>query len=94
MNESDLNFLQQIGSTEETTFNELCTALGDDCPGDKAAWRDLFAKIRDLERQCYIEVTRTAGKIDGLMLTESGASLIRDRLDSQRGLLSQLQERR
>jgi hypothetical protein len=92
MNESDLNFLSLIASTEETTFNELCTALGDDCPepGDKGGWRDLFAKIRDLERQCYIEVTRTAGKIDGLMLTESGAALIRDRLDSQRGLLSQM----
>ena len=46
--------------------------------------------LRELERQCYIEVTRTAGKIDGLMLTESGAALIRDRLDSQRGLLSQM----
>lgn len=90
MNESDLNLLSLIASTEELSFNELCTALGDDCPDSKDGWRDLFQKIRDLERQCYIEVTRTAGKIDGLMLTESGAALIRDRLDSQRGLLSQM----
>ena len=88
MNEKDLEFLSLIASTEEMSFNELCTALGDDCPDNKAEWRDLFAKIRDLERQCYVEVTRTAGKIDGLMLTESGAGLIRDRLDAQRGLLS------
>lgn len=89
MNEDDLDFLSLIASTEETTFNELCSALRDDCPepGDKSGWRDLFQKIRDLERQSYIEVTRTQGKIDGLMLTESGAGLIRDRLDAKRGLL-------
>lgn len=90
MNEQDIEFLSLIGSTEETTFNELCSALGDDCPGDKDGWRDLFARIRDLERQCYVEVTRTSGKIDGLMLTESGASMIRERLDKKRGLLSLL----
>lgn len=88
MNENDIEFLSLIGSTEETTFNELCSALGDDCPDNKYAWRDLFAHIRDLERQSYIEVTRTQGKIDGIQLTESGASLIRDRLDAKRGLLS------
>ena len=87
MSENDLDFLSLIASTEETTFNELCSALGDDCPQDKDGWRELFTRIRDLERQCYIEVTRTAGKIDGLMLTESGAGLIRDRLDAKRGLL-------
>jgi hypothetical protein len=87
MTEQDLEFLSLIGSTEETSFSELCQQLGDDCPDDKAGWRDLFAKIRDLERQCYLEVTRTQGRIDGLMLTESGAGLIRDRLDAKRGLL-------
>lgn len=87
MSEDDLKFLSLIASTEETTFNELCTALGDDCPHETSGWRDLFQQIRELESQGYIEVTRTAGKIDGLMLTESGAGLIRDRLDAQRGLL-------
>ena len=90
MNEKDLDFLALIGSTEETTFNELCSALGGDCPDNKDEWRQLFAQIRDLERQSYVEVTRTAGKIDGLMLTDSGAALIRDRLDKKKGLLSLL----
>lgn len=87
MNEQDIEFLSLIGSTEGTTFNELCAALGDDCPSEKSEWRELFERIRDLERQCYIEVSRTQGKIDSLMLTESGAGLIRERLDSKRGLL-------
>jgi len=88
MNEQDLEFLSLIGSTEESTFNELCSALGDDCPTEKGEWRELFERIRDLEKQGYIEVTRTQGKIDGLQLTEQGAGLIRDRLDAKRGLLS------
>lgn len=88
MNEQDIEFLSLIGSTECTTFNEMCSALGDDCPSEKSEWAALFTRIRDLERQCYIEVTRTAGKIDGLILSESGRAMIRDRLDRKRGLLS------
>ena len=90
MTENDLQFLSLIGSTEETTFNELCTGLGDDCPDDTAGWRALFQRIREFERQGYVEVARTQGKIDSLQLTESGAGLIRDRLDAKRGLLSTL----
>ncbi len=86
MNEQDLDLLSHIGSTEETTFNELCRALGDDCPREKSEWRELFARINDLERQLYVEVTRLNGKIDGMILTESGANLIRDRNDSKREL--------
>lgn len=90
MNEQDLDLLGHIGSTEETTFNELCRALGDDCPGEKSEWRKLFQRINDLERQCYIEVSRLNGKIDGIILTESGANLIRERNDSKRPLLQML----
>ena len=88
MTESDLDFLSLIGSTEETSFSELCAALGEDCPRDKDGWRELFNQIRRLEQSEHIGVIRTAGKIDGIILTESGASLIRDRLDAKRGLLS------
>lgn len=87
MTEADLDLLGHIGSTEETTFNELCRALGDDCPREKSEWRELFNRINDLERQCYIEVSRLGGKIDGIILTEAGANLIRDRNDSKRDLL-------
>lgn len=87
MNDAGLDLLGHIGSTEETTFNELCRALGDDCPREKSGWRELFQRINDLERQCYIEVSRLNGKIDGIILTESGANLVRDRNDAKRGLL-------
>ena len=90
MNEDDLNFLSLIGSTESTSFGELCSAMGDDCPSEKSEWRALFQRIRDLERESYIEVSRTAGKIDSLLLTEAGANLVRERLDAKRGLLSLL----
>lgn len=88
MTEDDLNFLSLIASTEETSFNELCSALGEDCPHDKNGWRKLFSRIRSLEDRGFVGVIRTAGKIDGMLLTESGAALIRERLDRKRGLLS------
>jgi len=88
LSEEDLDFLALIGSTEETSFNELCSALGDDCPHEKSEWRDLFMKIERMERDGYIEVSRLNGRLEGLMLSESGASLIRERLDAKRGLLS------
>lgn len=90
MNEEDLNFLSLIPSTEPFTFNELCQALGDDCPHDKGEWRALFMRLENFESDGYIEVSRVAGKIDGVQLTESGAALIRDRNDKKRGLLSLL----
>ena len=87
MNDSDLDFLGLIPCTEPFTFNELCQALGDDCPHDKGAWRALFVRLEGFETEGYVEVSRVAGKIDGVQLTESGAALIRDRNDSKRGLL-------
>lgn len=90
MNDDDLDFLGLIPSTEPFTFNELCQALGDDCPHDKTEWRALFQRLERFEQDGYIEVSRVAGKIDGVQLTESGAALIRDRNDSKRGLLSVL----
>lgn len=88
MSEDDLKFLSLIGSTEESSFNELCSALGDERPSEKSEWRELFVKIERLEREGYLGVVRANGKIDGLLLSETGAALIRDRLDANRGLLS------
>lgn len=90
MNDTDLDFLALVPSTEPFTFNELCQALGDDCPHDKTEWRALFVRLEGFEADGYIEVSRIAGKIDGVQLTESGAALIRDRNDQKRGLLSLL----
>jgi hypothetical protein len=90
MNEEDLDFLALIPSTEPFTFNELCGALGDDCPREKAEWRALFTRLDGFESEGYLEVSRVAGKIDGVQLTECGAALIRDRNDKKRGLLGLL----
>lgn len=90
MNEEDLNFIALIPSTEPATFNELCQALGDDRPRERTEWRLLFLRLERFEAEGYLEVSRVAGKIDGVQLTESGAALIRDRNDKKRGLLSML----
>ena len=90
MNEDDLKFLELIGSTEETSFNELISMLGDDKPQERSEWRTLFLRIERYEADGYLEVSRAQGRIDGMQLTESGAALIRDRLDKKRGLLSLL----
>lgn len=80
--------LAAIGSTEETTFSEFCNALAGDCPEGKDEWREMFSTLRQLERDGWIEVSKTDGKIDGLILSEAGANRIREKLDKRRGLLS------
>lgn len=84
--------LSCIGSTEPSTFSELCQALGDDLPerGDKAGWRQVFTLVESGERMGFIEVDRVAGKIDSLMLTRQGADRVRGKLDAKRGLLAGL----
>lgn len=88
MNEQDIEFLLLIPSTEPASFSEMCSALGGDIPTDKAGWRELFAKIKRLEVDGYVEVERTGGNLEGIQLSAAGAALIRDRLDRKRGLLS------
>jgi len=78
--------MKAIGSTEETTFKEFCSALEEDCPSGSAEWSVMFQKLRQLEASNMIQVHRTAGKIDGFILTEQGAAYIRDKMDADRGL--------
>lgn len=84
----DDKVLMCIGSTEETSFSEFCQALAGDCPEGKDEWREMFQQLRRLESGGLIEVSKLDGKIDGMILTEAGASRIRDKLDRRRGLLS------
>lgn len=69
--------LSAVGSTEETTFGELCSALGDDRPEDKSEWRDLFLSIDAAENNGQIEVSRSGRQIDSLILTESGVAALK-----------------
>lgn len=84
----DDKILSAIGSTEETSFNEFCQALADDCPDNKDEWREMFQTLRRLENEGFIEVSKLDRKIDGLILSEAGANRIRAKLDARRGLLS------
>lgn len=90
---TDETVLAAIGSTEETTFNEFCNALAGDCPdaGDRDGWRAVFNFLRLLEQHGFVEISRTGGKIDTMMLTEAGANRIREKMDGRRGLLRELQ---
>ena len=72
--------LAAIGSTEESSFGEMCNALGDDCPdkGDKTAWHTLFNMINIAEEEELVEVHRNGTKIDGLILTEAGITELKN----------------
>lgn len=69
--------LKAIGYTEPSTFNEFCSALGTEMPSHKEDWRSLFQTLESLEKDGFVEVERTNGKIDSLQLTEDGANIIR-----------------
>lgn len=72
--------LKSIGSTEESSFNEICQALGDDCPekGDSVAWGELFRLIDSAEKSGLIEVSRTNRRTDSAILTEAGAARVKE----------------
>lgn len=88
----EYTILSAIGSTDETTFGEFCSAL-DGCPesGDRAGWREVFNQLRILEQHGFIEISRTGNKIDSMILTEAGANRVRERLDKRRGLLAAME---
>ena len=74
------NTLGAIGSTEESTFSEICRGLGEDRPekGDKRGWCDLFDTIRKAENDGLVEISYgRAGEIEGAILTEAGVAELR-----------------
>lgn len=75
----DITLLRAIPSTEECTFRELCSALGEDKPerGDKPAWGKLFGQLRRFEREGLIEIDWNNNEINTMVLSESGASRVR-----------------
>lgn len=89
MNENQI--LSAIGSTEPSTFAEFCRELKD-CPerGDTAGWREVFTLLDDLAKAGFVEVEKTDGKIDTMILTDAGADRVRGMLDSERGLFREI----
>lgn len=70
--------LASIGSTEASTFGEICEALGGDCPSDREEWRDFFGLVKVAENVGFIKVERDSGKISSAILLEAGVSKIRE----------------
>lgn len=71
--------LQAIPSTEPADFREFCQALGSERPENSAEWSVLFRQLEKLEVDELVEVERTRGKIDTLILTEAGAARVRSK---------------
>lgn len=75
--------LRAIPSTEPTDFREFLNCLGIDAParGDHAGYAELFEELRALEALGLVEVERTGGSIESLMLTPLGAERVRELRD-------------
>lgn len=70
--------LSSIGSTEPSTFGEICQALGDDKPSDRGEWREFFGLVDAAEKEGLIEVDKSDGKIESIILTEAGVAKLKE----------------
>lgn len=66
------DLLGAIGSTEESSFSEICQGLGDKCPENREEWGQFFRWIKEAEEEDLIVVSKTNGKIDSAILTDLG----------------------
>lgn len=84
--------LRAIGSTEASTFQEFCSALGEHCPakGDRTGWASLFGALDEMQREVLVSVVRKDGKIEALRLTAEGAKRARKLLNQGRALFAML----
>lgn len=76
-----LTLLKAIGSTEPSDFNEICRALGDDCPrpsDSEYTWRDFFAALNTAQDQGLIEVDWAGNRINTVILTEAGVAKVKE----------------
>ena len=69
--------LRAIPSTEPADFGEFCYALGSEKPDNSTEWALLFRQIEKVEADGLVEVERTHGKIDTLILTEEGTARVK-----------------
>lgn len=88
----DYKLLSIIGSTEPSTFSELCQGLKrpdiDMYPMNKAGWGSLFQGIRELESTGYIATASRGGRMVSFILTPLGAAAIKDWADNHRPLIA------
>jgi hypothetical protein len=75
--------LKAIGSQEESTFGEICNALGDNRPGkgDRSGWKEFFDLVRRAESEGLIDTSKDgSGRLETAILTEAGAAKVRGML--------------
>lgn len=73
MNDELMDILRACPSTEPATFNEFLRGLANPpMKGEREEWASLFRQIEYAESEGLIEVERTNGKIDSLILTQDG----------------------
>lgn len=68
--------LGAIGSTEESTFSDVCRGLGDKCPSDEngISWKYFFATLNTARDRGYVTVSECGTRIDSMILTEAGVA--------------------
>lgn len=72
--------LKCIGSTEPSSFSEICNALNDlsEQPTEKREWAAMFKLLDELAKSGYVEVERDRnGKIESVILTEQGITEVK-----------------
>ena len=70
--------LASIGSTEPSTFSEICSSLGADCPDNREEWKDFFGLVKAAQTEGLIEVDSDGGKITSVILTQEGVAIINE----------------
>jgi len=92
MEDFDLEIMQHIGSTEPSTFFELCNSLRTHnlCPvkGDKAGWSSLFKTLHKFVADGDAVATKSGSNIQTIQLTKQGADKVREFADRNRMLLN------
>lgn len=79
MNDELIEILRACPSTEPATFGEFLRGLPDPPErGEREEWAALFRQIEYAEELGLIEVERTHGKIDSLMLTQDGIGRLKE----------------
>lgn len=80
--QKDLQILSVIGSTEPSTFNELCNGLRrlNICPekGDKTGWGTLFRKLGEYKAEGLVIVEMDGRNMKSFQLTKVGADKVRE----------------
>lgn len=96
INDYQRRIMSAIGSTEPSTFGELCGGLkrAGMYPDSKAEWKLVFETIEQLEAAGLLEAERYGpeDRLQQVQLTEAGAAIVRSALDRKRDLLAALEE--